>query len=358
MCGTTANLARAAGVHATGFPWAPKPSNQRLGGKRIRTGTVVPDTGSDRRHTQHQRSRRPCRPDRAGTPAASRRHRRGDRHHGSPEKECPVSDNEVAPLETAFGVDHHVTRAEAPERPVQDGGPEMVQLLSPEGERVPHPEHDAVVDAPDRRGAARLLPRPRPHPALRRRGHRAPAPGRARPVGQPPRPGGRPGRLRPRAAPAGLRLPHLPRARRRLVPRRRPGQPARHVPRRQPRRLGPEREELPPLHDHHRRADPARHRLRHGRPARRQRRHRRRRPRHRRHRLLRRRRDEPGRRLRGARLRRRQQQPRSSSSARTTSGPSPSPTRSRPAPRSGTAPAASASPASGSTATTCSPCTP
>ena len=58
-----------------------------------------------------------------------------------------MSDNEVAPLETAFGVDHHVTRAEAPERPVQDGGPEMIQLLNPEGERVSHPEHDAVVDA-------------------------------------------------------------------------------------------------------------------------------------------------------------------------------------------------------------------
>ena len=30
-----------------------------------------------------------------------------------------MSDNEVAPLETAFGVDHHVSRAEAPERPVR-----------------------------------------------------------------------------------------------------------------------------------------------------------------------------------------------------------------------------------------------
>ena len=57
-----------------------------------------------------------------------------------------MSDNEVAALETAFGVDHHVSRAEAPERPAQDGGPDMVQLLTPEGERVPHPEHDAVVD--------------------------------------------------------------------------------------------------------------------------------------------------------------------------------------------------------------------
>jgi 2-oxoisovalerate dehydrogenase E1 component alpha subunit len=48
-----------------------------------------------------------------------------------------VSDSDVAPLETAFGVDHHVSRATAPEDPVrlvQDGGPEMVQLLNPEGE--------------------------------------------------------------------------------------------------------------------------------------------------------------------------------------------------------------------------------
>ncbi|WP_286175880.1 pyruvate dehydrogenase (acetyl-transferring) E1 component subunit alpha [Arthrobacter sp. NEB 688] len=57
-----------------------------------------------------------------------------------------MSDNEVAPLETAFGVDHHVTTAEAPERPAHEGGPEMVQLLSPEGERVPHAELDALVD--------------------------------------------------------------------------------------------------------------------------------------------------------------------------------------------------------------------
>ena len=108
---------------------------------------------------------------------------------------------------------------------------------------------------------------------------------------------------------AGLRLPDLPRARRRLVPRGRPAQPARPVPRRQPRRLGPEREELPPLHDRHRRPDAARHRLRDGHPARRRRRHRRPRPRRRRHRLLRRRRDQPGRRQRGVRLRRGQQRP-------------------------------------------------
>ena len=59
-----------------------------------------------------------------------------------------MSDNEVAPLETAFGVDHHVTRAEVPDRvdrPAHEGGPEMVQLLSPEGERVANVELDAIV---------------------------------------------------------------------------------------------------------------------------------------------------------------------------------------------------------------------
>ncbi|MGL5908770.1 MAG: pyruvate dehydrogenase (acetyl-transferring) E1 component subunit alpha, partial [Phycicoccus sp.] len=56
-----------------------------------------------------------------------------------------MSDNEVAPLETAFGVVHHVSTAEPPERPVQDGGPEMVQLLTPEGERVANPQYDAIV---------------------------------------------------------------------------------------------------------------------------------------------------------------------------------------------------------------------
>ena len=59
-----------------------------------------------------------------------------------------MSDNEVAPLETAFGVDHHVSRAEAPERPVQDGGPELVQLLTPEGERVDAPRATTPSSTP------------------------------------------------------------------------------------------------------------------------------------------------------------------------------------------------------------------
>ena len=56
-----------------------------------------------------------------------------------------MSDNEVAPLETAFGVDHHVSVAAAPDRPAHEGGPELVQLLTPEGERVEHPDYDPYV---------------------------------------------------------------------------------------------------------------------------------------------------------------------------------------------------------------------
>ena len=51
-------------------------------------------------------------------------------------------------------MDHHVSRAEAPERPAQDGGPDMVQLLNPEGERVAHPRARRRRRRPLRRGAA------------------------------------------------------------------------------------------------------------------------------------------------------------------------------------------------------------
>ena len=242
------------------------------------------------------------------------------------------------------------------------GGPEgrppqppLVQLLTPEGERVEHPDHRVDVD-PGR--AARLLPRPRPRPPRRRRGDRAAAAGRARPLGQPARPGGGPGRLRPRARAAGLRLPDLPRARGRLVPRRRPGDAARPLPRGQPRRLGPRRAQLPPLHDRHRLPDAARHRLRDGRPARRRGRHRRPGAGHRRHRLLRGRRDVPGRRQRGVRLRERQQRPRRLLLPEQPVGDLASRTSARPGCRCTSGRRASASPACGSTATTCSPSTP
>ena len=113
---------------------------------------------------------------------------------------------------------------------------DLVQLLTPEGERVEHPDY-----AFDRRRRADQEPLPRhgADPPDRRRGDRAAAAGRARHLGLAAGPGGRADRLRPGDAAAGLRLPHLPRARRRLVPRRRPAAAARPVPRRRPRRLGP-----------------------------------------------------------------------------------------------------------------------
>ena len=136
-------------------------------------------------------------------------------------------------------------------------------------------------------------------PQARRRGDRPAAPGRAGHLGQPARPGGGPGRLRPGAAHAGHGLPDLPRARRALLPGHRPDHAAGPVPRRRPGRLGPERVQVQHVHDRHRRADPARDRLRDGHHHGRQGRHRRRRGGDR---LLRRRRHQPGRRERGVRL--------------------------------------------------------
>ena len=195
--------------------------------------------------------------------------------------------------------------------------PDMVQLLTPEGQRVEHPDYPLEITDDEIAALYRDLV------LVRRIDTEAIALQRQGELGlwaSPARPGGRADRRRPRAAHAGHGLPDLPRARRRLVPRRRPADAARAVPRHQPRRLGPARAQLQPVHDRHRRADPARDRLRDGRRARRRRRHRRSRPRHRRARLLRRRRVEPGRRQRGVRLGRRRATCRSSSSARTTSG--------------------------------------
>ena len=62
-----------------------------------------------------------------------------------------MSDNDVAPAPTP-GVDHHEStagqpdRAVAQHRPAADGGPDMIQALTPEGERVPHPDLDPIID--------------------------------------------------------------------------------------------------------------------------------------------------------------------------------------------------------------------
>ena len=143
------------------------------------------------------------------------------------------------------------------------------------------------------------LPRSGARPPAGHRGHRPAAPGRAGPLGVTARPGGGADRLGPRAQPAGHGVPDLPRARRGLVPGSRPAQAARAVPRRQPRRLGPGRAQVPPVHDRDRQPDAARHRVRDGHPARRGDRATRRRGGDR---LLRRRRHQPGRRERGVHL--------------------------------------------------------
>ena len=80
-----------------------------------------------------------------------------------------MSDNEVAsmpeeavdgPLDPAAVA---ALTAPVPET-IGDGGPELVQLLTPEGERVEHPDYDDVRRRPRRRGPARLLPRHGPDP--------------------------------------------------------------------------------------------------------------------------------------------------------------------------------------------------
>ncbi len=121
---------------------------------------------------------------------------------------------------------------------VREGQPPLVQLLTPEGERVEHPDYSHRRWAPR---SSRPLPRPGARPPRRRRGHRAAAPGRARPLGQPAR-----ARRPRRSAPAGRWPPQdyvFPTYREHGVAwcrGVRPAQPARPVPRGRPRRLGPD----------------------------------------------------------------------------------------------------------------------
>ena len=114
----------------------------------------------------------------------------------------------------------HDGRHRSPRRARSGRRPDLVQLLTPEGERREHPDYPLDITA---ERAPRPLPRPGAGPPDRRRGDRAAAPGRAGHLGLAARPGGRADRLRPGAAPERHGLPDLPRARRGLVPRRRPG---------------------------------------------------------------------------------------------------------------------------------------
>jgi 2-oxoisovalerate dehydrogenase E1 component alpha subunit len=62
-------------------------------------------------------------------------------------KECPLSDH-PASQQPGFGPD--LVEVFGPSQ--QDGGPDLVQLLTPEGERVHHPEFDHDFSAEDLRG--------------------------------------------------------------------------------------------------------------------------------------------------------------------------------------------------------------
>ncbi|WP_436003357.1 pyruvate dehydrogenase (acetyl-transferring) E1 component subunit alpha [Knoellia sp. LjRoot47] len=61
-----------------------------------------------------------------------------------------MSDTDVAATPPTGGIDHHVSvdpAAPTEPRSAADGGPDMVQLLTPEGERQPHADYDAIIDA-------------------------------------------------------------------------------------------------------------------------------------------------------------------------------------------------------------------
>ena len=194
----------------------------------------------------------------------------------------------------------------------QDGGPELVQLLTPEGERVEHPDFsfgDGLSDdelAEQVRGFFRDMVLTRridvEATALQRHGELGIW---AQLLGQEAAQIGAGRALRPQDYVFPTYREHGVAYCKGVDPL----QAARPVPRRRPGRLGPPREQLRPLHDRDRRPDPARHRLRDGHAARRRRRHRRPRPRRRGDRPLRRRRLQPGRRQRGVHLRRVLQRP-------------------------------------------------
>ena len=117
------------------------------------------------------------------------------------------------------------------------GGPDLVQLLTPEGERVDHPDYPLDVSADECRDLYRDLVLVRridvEATALQRQGELGIW---ASLLGQEAAQVGS-GRALP---PRRHGLPDLPGARRGLVPRGRPAATARPLPWRQPRRLGPE----------------------------------------------------------------------------------------------------------------------
>ena len=229
--------------------------------------------------------------------------------------------------------------------PDSTGGPDLVQLLTPEGERVQHPDYPLDITAEEIRAstatscwsAASTSRRPR-------------CSGRASWASGPRCSARRPRRSAPaaRCGPGDMAFPSYREHGVAWCRGVRPG----------PTLLGlyrgtdlggwdPQRPQLQPLLDRHRRPDPARDRLRHGRPARRRR--------GRRDRLLRRRRVQPGRRQRGVRVGERLQRPGRLLLPEQPVGDLRADREAVPDPALPAGAAASASRASGSTATTCSP---
>ena len=98
---------------------APDPVACGLVGTSHPTGTVVPDTGSDRRHTQHQRSRRPCRPRGAGNDPIAQ--------SDTTRRPSPRKPGEGVPCERQRG------------RPARDGVRRGPPRLTRRGPRTPRP---------------------------------------------------------------------------------------------------------------------------------------------------------------------------------------------------------------------------
>ena len=88
-----------------------------------------------------------------------------------------------------------------------EGGADLVQLLTPEGERVDNPRFDGYVADVDVPALQRPVPGHGAGPPVRPGGQRAAAAGPARHLGAAARPGGRADRRRPRAAPQDMAFP-------------------------------------------------------------------------------------------------------------------------------------------------------